>query len=675
MIEAQTQLQNALTTTFLANLAFLSEYDNELYHRVDELSRMIESGTYKEKYALEFLMENGEFDIYDIVNDKYLYNKNPKKINNDLIRKIEFDSRYSISNLPLYFLYREQAQINKDNRFNYEERIDLNYLTQNNMWEYANILDDFLTKQKKRIKTIDKFVFLGTLLGRHIPKIAQKVDARIYLVLERNLEIFRLSLFTVDYTILAQKGVVFSIMEDTFSEERSIFNFLNIAIVENYRIKFSTTGININDYIDKLLTTFHNFSPINYDYNRRLYIFINRVTNYINKYNFILFDKIKDFNLLNNIPILYIAAGPSLDENLEWIKQNQNKFFIVTVGAAYKKLLSNDVKINIITTVDEKSELCDIQFDDKSVSKISNKTIILASAITNEKVLKKFNPKNLFIYEIYIPFHKNNVAFDGLSIGELTLDILLKFNSKEIYLIGLDMALNQITGATHAKDSGSGVATIINLENEQNKRELFNEDTIIKVKGNLLDEVSTIPRFYSSKKDLEIKLEKNTNTNIYNLSTHGAYFEGTIPKNINNINIEEFKDIELDNNILNIYLTKNSMNKLKKESKELLKKDILFLEYEIKKLLDEIENTNFTNFEDFKKETLFIAETIFKRKSLSFYQIIFQYLEMLIPYLSYHFNDVRIKDENKKVNKIKEIFVKQITNIINDYTFCIKRVL
>ena len=46
MTEAQIQLQNALTTTFLANLAFLSEYDNELYHRIDELSRMIEQGTY-----------------------------------------------------------------------------------------------------------------------------------------------------------------------------------------------------------------------------------------------------------------------------------------------------------------------------------------------------------------------------------------------------------------------------------------------------------------------------------------------------------------------------------------------------------------------------------------------------------------------------------------------------
>ena len=37
------------------------------------------------------------------------------------------------------------------------------------------------------------------------------------------------------------------------------------------------------------------------------------------------------------MPVLYLAAGPSLDENLDWIEKNQDKFFIVTVGAAYQK--------------------------------------------------------------------------------------------------------------------------------------------------------------------------------------------------------------------------------------------------------------------------------------------------------------------------------------------------
>ncbi|MBK6548238.1 MAG: DUF115 domain-containing protein [Arcobacter sp.] len=44
-------------------------------------------------------------------------------------------------------------------------------------------------------------------------------------------------------------------------------------------------------------------------------------------YKFLDFKKIKDnSNFFENRPILYIAAGPSLDDNLEWVKKNQNNF-------------------------------------------------------------------------------------------------------------------------------------------------------------------------------------------------------------------------------------------------------------------------------------------------------------------------------------------------------------
>ena len=103
MTEAQIQLQNALTTTFLANLVFLSEYDNELYHRVDELSRLIEQGKYKEKYALEFIMKSGDFNIFDIINNEYVYDK--AHINNidKAISKVNFDTLGSFSILETKF--------------------------------------------------------------------------------------------------------------------------------------------------------------------------------------------------------------------------------------------------------------------------------------------------------------------------------------------------------------------------------------------------------------------------------------------------------------------------------------------------------------------------------------------------------------------------------------------
>lgn len=675
MTEAQIELQNALTTTFLANLVFLSEYDNELYHKVDELSRMIQQGTYKEKYELEFLIENGEFDIYDVVNDKYLYNKNPKKINDELVRKVEFDEKQSILDLPRQYLYKFQEKVDRKDRFDFETINKFSALTFNDTWEYANITNDFLLNRKKRLKDINKFIFIGTLLGRHIPRIAKKIDAKMYLVLEKNLEIFRLSLFTVDYTILAQNGVIFSIMDDVLDTEKKIGQFLGISNTENYLLKFSTTNINVDEYIDNILNALHLLSPVGYDYNRKLYSNINRTTKYIrNGYKILLFNKIKkNFNLFKNIPILYIAAGPSLDENIEWIKENQNKFFIVTIGAAYKKLLANNIKIDMITSLDESNILANLQFDDENIAKISQNTIILASTITNENVLKKFNQKNLFLYEVFQSIHKDNVYFHGFSIGEITLDILLHFNAKEIYIIGLDLALNQETGDSHAKGSNSTISKL-NLGAEQNRATFNSQESLIKVKGNLKEEVFTTPFFFTSISSTRQKLsEKADDVEVYNLSSHGAYFEKTIPKKAIDIKLDEKINIKYIDVLSS--LSKYSTKKLSVSSKNNVKKEIEFIKKEITNILEDISNKEYKTFKDLFEDMKIIPNELVENINSFFYQNLVNYFLIVAPYLSYHFNDINVKNESKKVKKIRDIFVNQIKNMFDDYILCLERVI
>ncbi|UXC29346.1 DUF115 domain-containing protein [Aliarcobacter butzleri] len=671
--QAQLQLQNALTTTFLANLAFLSEYDNELYHRVDELSRMIENGTYKEKYSLEFIMENGEFDIYDIVNDKYLYNKNPKKINNDLIRKVELDEKNSIFNISEYFFLKEKIEINRENRFNFTYLTELTTLTLDDISKYSNLLKDTLGN-KKKLKHINKFIFLGTLLGRHIPKIAEKIDADLYLVLEKNLEIFRLSLFTIDYTILAKKGVIFSIMEEDQIEKNKIEFFLDTGFLYNYLIKFSSTGINIDKFIDNLLSTLNMKQASSYDYNRLLYTYYNRTTNYIKEhYKTLLFNKIKEnCNIFDNIPILFIAAGPSLDENIEWIKRNQNKFFIVTIGAIYKKLLINNIHIDIITTLDEQEFLNNIQFDDEYVSKIDENTIILASSMTNENILKKLSSKNLFLYEVFSPIHKNNLSVSGFSIGELTLEILFHFNTKEIYLLGFDLALDQQTGDTHSTDSKSGI-TKLDLKEIQDRTTFHTRKSLIKVKGNLLKEVFTTPLFFKSIKIAEMFLSSNKGAKVFNLSTTGAFIEGTIPTKIEDIALKKFTILQYSINSLLAFLNNNSINKVSSDTESSIKNEIVFLENNIFRLLNNIKNTNIITFDEFFRNIYQIYELTYDYKNIS--KIIENYFKVITPYLLYHFNDSKLKNETKKVTKVKEIFINQIESLISDYINCLKRVL
>lgn len=677
MTEAQIQLQKALTTTFLANLAFLSEYDNALYHRIDELSRMIENGTYKEKYALDFIIESGDFDVYDIVNDKYLYDKKPKEINDNMVKEIEFNEKNSILNIQEHFIFKEQFPVDRSARFNFENISQYNALTLNDTFEYSNALENFLDSKNKKIKKIKKFIFIGTLLGRHIPRIAEKIDAKAYLVLERNLEVFRLSLFTVDYTILAKKGAIFSIMDSPRDEEKKIYDFLHFSQFDNYLLKISTTNINVDTYIDTILSIVNILDPIGYDYNRYLYTYINRTTrNLDSEYRTLLFNKINEkCDIFKNIPILYLAAGPSLDENIEWIKENQNKFFIVTIGAACKKILLNDICVDMITTLDEQyTILNDKQFDDETVSKIGDNTIILASEITNENILKKFNQDNLFLYEVFIPFHKNNLIFDGYSIGEVTLAMLIKMNPKEIYLIGLDLALNQKTGDSHFSQSNSGVSKL-NLKEKQNREYFEQRKSLIKVKGNFKKEVFTTPLFYTSIKSTESKIFfKNKDTNIFNLSTHGAYFFATKPKKIKNIKINEIADSNYSNEVFRNFLIKNSSKKLSIQSKKRLNKDMIFIE-ELNKILEEIEIKDFRTYDNFLKKIYSITEKMMDKKIFIFYQVINNYLEIVIPYLSYHFNDKEIKNQAKEIRKIKNIFINDIRKMTKDYKTCLERIL
>ena len=676
MTESQLQLQNALTTTFLANLAFLSEYDNELYHRVDELSRMIENGTYKERYALEFNMQDGDFDIYDIVNDKYLYNKSPKKFNDNLVRKSEqYEGNY-ILNLPEHFspIHKNVSIIDKTNRFDFEHMPQFNTLSVNNAWEYVNAIGDYINNKKKRLKTIKKFIFLGTLLGRHIPKIAEKIDASSYLVLERNLEIFRLSLFTVDYTILAKKGAIFSIM-DNIQEEKKIYTFLDVYKIDNYFLKLSITNINISQYIDTILNLLLTLNPTAYDYNRRLYIHTNRTTRRIKEgYKFLDFKKIKDnSNFFENRPILYIAAGPSLDDNLEWVKKNQNKFFIVCIGRALKKLVDNEIRVDVVATLDEQEFLADTQFDDETMGKLGKNTLLFAGSITNENVLNKFDKKNIFIFEVFYCLYKGNSAYGGFSIGEIALHLLLEFKPKEIFILGLDLALNQKTGATHSTGNTFGTSQI-NLDEEQDRSNFDIRSSLVKVKGNFIKEVYTTPIFYGSIKMLEdIVRRKDKSIKIYNLSKNGARFGGVMPKKTEQIDLKKYKDIydlKIDD-----YLNSNSFTSLNEFSKDAIKKEIKYINTKLEKELKTLENLQNILYEEFVKEIEEILIELSKNNFLNIRQIITLYCELYFPYLAYYFNDKNIKAERNKVNKIKEIFINQIRNLLYDYTECLKRVV
>ena len=683
MTESQTQLQNALTTTFLANLAFLSEYDNELYHRIDELSRMIENGTYKEKYALEFIMENGDFDIYDIVNDKYLYDKQINKFNNKAVSQINFDTKGSFSIIESLYVSDKEFL---DNKKIFENNLFLEkaFLQKQDLNEYREVLkEDLSNYRNKKIKNIDKFIFIGTLLGRHIPRILKKTNAKNFLVCERNLEIFRLSLFVIDYSVLARddKTVVFSIMDEKFKFNVKGSSFLRNNYHQNSVIKYFTTDFNISEYFDEIMDSVVSEQTEGFNYYMMLDNVARLTLSRINKYKVIQRELVKKHKLsIQNKPVLYIGAGPSLSDNIDWISENKDKFIIVTMGAACKKLISNGIIPDIVGTLDPQFQILnDLQFPDEIVEKLKN-SIILASINTDQRILDKFNQELLFLYEVLSPINHKSKTENGYSIGEILGTILITLRIENIYLIGLDLALNQENGETHI----SGYETSKKFDFEEIKSSLQKDGfsirgDLVKVKGNFQEEVYTTRLFNMSLNtfSLSCKLLKQEEHKIYNLSKNGAYIEDTSFLNIDTFSLKEFnvldksiivKDLRNDFLLLSKdYLTKEVLENLQIEKNYLLqiKKDFIDINIEYKSLDEFIKD--FLKLE--KKLLIPDIKTVFTSFIFSFY------FRSILPYVYYCLNDKNLKNESKKINEVKNIMKMQVSKLIDRYICYLNLVL
>jgi hypothetical protein len=670
MTQAEQDLQNALVTQYFSNLEFFKEHDLELYNKLNTLSMIIDEGIFKENFVLEFIKETGDFDILNLVTNSYTYGRNAKLINENFLNNCDFSKKSIFSNLVnnLYLPRDRDIEIS-NSKFDI-----LDHIIHDNMSQYASVLGHCYLENKV-YKEIDKFFFLGNLLGTHLKSFQEKMGFKCCFIYEPNLEIFRLSLFVTDYRSLNNKSqFIFSVMdeENVFVEKLNQF-FRGKFIYSNYNIKYYKM-INVDDGIfHKILSELYLSNDSSYDYTKLLFDTFYCVSKHINKYKILTSkNKSANFSLTNDKPTLLIGAGPSLTKNMKWLKENQDKFILVAIGATYKKLFDNGITPDIVTTVDPKYHILDTTHFNKKDVILLKDTIVLASINTPTKILDRFNQEKLFLYEVVDNFKNNSNAYNGISIGEITLSLLLDMNVKDIYLLGTDLAFDEKTGLSHfegyvnKREDFESEKSKINevLETGNSSREEF-----IEVKGNTKDKVVTNRIFALSINQYVriIHLYKKASQNVYNLCENGAYIEGTILKNV--------ADIDGSSNIDN----KNFLFENIKNISEfgLLKVELTELEIKInnlkfiKKVLNEqfSKQKNSTNIDKFNDKFLIVLNIMIKKNDKFFLSIISNYFNFVMPYINYSLNDnnMEIKEIENKLVQIETIFIRQVENIIDVY--------
>jgi hypothetical protein len=605
-ISAYNEIQQTLQEIFLNNLNFFKQNYPLIYNKILAFERLN-----IENYYIDFV--DNKFQLFDLHNKINLYEKEPFEDAVDRVNNFDLGSAFNLIKIET---------LKKRNH----------YKNEINAYEYLN---EFIEHFNKVPIKINKFIFIGTLLGIHINDFHKILNAKVYLIIEPNIEIFRLSMFMTDYKILATDSkLFFSINEKEAVQKQTIEKFLKYEYQFNNLIHFELAHKINKPLINQISMIFTHLGEMRYPFSDYL-ISLNRFHYYFikNKNNLLNLSKI--YNFLENKNVLFLGAGPSLEKDLNFVHLNKNKFIIVAVAATLKALETKNIIPDIIITVDGQ-EIVKEQFE---VSKfIYENSIILCSNKLDKNLYSLLKDTCLFFFQNSLNLFKNLGFITGVTVGDMGIDLLLRLGVKNLYLLGIDAAIDSETGKTHINSHSS--LKNINLNQENTKQINFNE-TIIYVKGNFEEKVPTLMEYKEMIEEIDEKFEYlNSNFKIHNLS-NGAYFKNTIPIKTSDISLE--KDIDKNdfkhdflinlNTIIEKDLNNIFIKILKKERKILtklvsLKKDMTF-------------------FEEFKN----IKQ---KNSSLILINILEKYFNLILPY--YHFLD------NKSIaNKILE---KQLNELI-----------
>lgn len=503
-------LYDTVAAIYLKNIQFLSKKYPVLHTKIKQFESLN-----VENFFLEFI--NNHFELLDKNNTSY-YGCDPFL---DAQRRcLNIQEKPSFNLLKLQEI--EQAVCYKDAI---------------NAFEYIN---EYLTLvPQNEQQTYDKFIFLGTLLGVHLNDLDKHLHSKCYLILEKSIEIFRLSLFLTDYEALALNAqLFFGIEEDHAQTTQTILRFLNYKTNFNHRIGFEVADVKSIDYMDVITKTCVDYDPYNYPFSEYL-VSLKRAFHYKQHSQYGILNCQKPQNIFNK-PVLFLGAGPSLASSIEWVYLYQDAFIVVCAAACLKRLELLDIVPDVILSVDGQYKQVIRQFDVNE--KYYKNSLLIASTKTDLDVIEKQNAHNTFFMPDNIEVFENTGIFTGVTVGDVGLDFLLRCGASKIYMLGFDASVSK-SGKTH--DTLYKNSTInVQKSNVLQNNGLKTKEDLLTVKGNFEEEVYTFVQYAQMIDSIaHITSKLPSNVYIFNLS-NGAYFQNTTPLKKEDIVWDNFSSID-----------------------------------------------------------------------------------------------------------------------------------
>ncbi|GIU48807.1 hypothetical protein TUM4438_31040 [Shewanella sairae] len=219
-----------------------------------------------------------------------------------------------------------------------------------------------------------------------------------------------------------------------------------------------------------------------------------------------------------------IGGGPSLDEHIDWITNNYDQLFIITVSRVAAKLSKANIPAHIIVSIDFQDLNFEVNIDAMA---LAQESLLINSYHLNHRIISQWQGKSLYTGS-RLPWIKddaNNIASAGPTVTNSAVRIAIELGFKTILLSGVDFCYSS-SGVTHSKGSVEAEAGINNSRIEE---------WVETYAGN---QAETPVQLISAAQTLQTEALNHPQANIINLSINAAKLEGISYQAAETITIE-----------------------------------------------------------------------------------------------------------------------------------------
>ena len=236
---------------------------------------------------------------------------------------------------------------------------------------------------------------------------------------------------------------------------------------------------------------------------------------------------------------IIVSTGPSLNKQLELLKQVQNHATIIIADSSYPILKAHGIKPDFVTSIER--EECTSEFFNSEPSEFDKDIIFLTATLTHPTTVKYLKGRNVAYILRPLPyelgFEDNDFGYlaSGQSAAHLSFEMAVALEHERIIFIGQDLAYGE-GRSSHAK----GHVLSGNYDKSQASK------YTIAYGGDGMAETMEIWNHFREffEYTIAITQRKNQNLLIYNCTEGGARIAGTIEKPFKAVLEEVFDEIK-----------------------------------------------------------------------------------------------------------------------------------